>query len=478
MSTAGEIPASPAPTERLSASPAPTERIPVAATQQVPTDTGDLARAAAPHDTPGYDADVIVVGAGPGGAATAAYLAMAGLDVLVLEKTRFPREKVCGDGLTPRAVRELVTLGIPTPEDDGWIKNHGLRIIGGGMRLQLDWPENSLFPPYGLVRTRMDFDEILAQHAVKHGAQLLEGMNVTGPVRDAHGLVVGVTAKTADDKGRATGPEVTYRAPLVVAADGNSSRLSLAMGRPKRDDRPMGVAVRTYYTSPRTNDDYLESWLELWTENEQGERILLPGYGWIFGVGDGTSNVGLGILNTSAAFGTVDYKDVMRQWVATMPAEWTYTDETMTQPIRGAALPMGFNRQPHYADGLLLVGDAGGMVNPFNGEGIAYAMESGRLAADVIARAFSRQTPAAREAVLVTYPKVMKDELGGYYTMGRYFAKAIGHPEVMRLATKYGLPRTTLMKFLLKVMANLAEPGGKDVSDRLINAMSKMAPAA
>ncbi len=424
-------------------------------------------------------ADVIVVGAGPAGSTAAAYLAKSGLDVLLVEKSRFPREKVCGDGLTPRAVRELIHLGIPTAQEDGWIRNYGLRIIGGGMRLQLDWPENSAFPGYGLVRPRKDFDAILAQHAQKNGAHLLEGVAVTGPIRDATGRILGVTARETDDAGRAVGPERSFSAPLVIAADGNSSRLSLAMGRPKRDDRPMGVAVRTYYTSPRTNDDYLESWLELWADDPQtGKRVLLPGYGWIFGVGDGTSNVGLGILNTSAAFGNVDYKDVMRRWVATMPAEWTYTDETMTQPIRGAALPMGFNRQPHYADGLLLVGDAGGMVNPFNGEGIAYAMESSRLAADVVTSAFAREGDAARERVLQSYPKVMKDELGGYYTLGRYFAKAIGNPEVMRLATKYGLPRTTLMKLLLKIMANLAEPHGKGMSDRLINTLSKATPAA
>ena len=112
----------------------------------------------------------------------------------------------------------------------------------------------------------------------------------------------------------------------------------------------------------------------------------------------------------------------------------------MTGLIRGAALPMGFNRQPHYRDGLLLVGDAGGMVNPFNGEGIAYAMESGRLAAEVIAQAFARGDDAGRERVLATYPQIMKDDLGGYFTLGRWFAAAIGHPEVMRLATKYGLP--------------------------------------
>ncbi|MDN5791394.1 MAG: geranylgeranyl reductase family protein, partial [Micrococcales bacterium] len=306
---------------------------------------------------PATSADVIVVGAGPGGSATAAYLAMSGLDVLLLDKTHFPREKVCGDGLTPRAVRELITLGIPTPEGDGWIRNKGLRILGAGMRLQLDWPDNAAFPPYGLVRTRLDFDDILAQHAVKNGARLLQGCNVGAPITNTRGAIVGVHAKSVDEKGRPTGERHEFRAPLVVAADGNSSRLSLAMDRHKRDDRPMGVAVRTYFTSPRSDDDYLESWLELWAKDPSGKKVLLPGYGWIFGVGDGTSNVGLGILNTSKAFGNVDYKDVMRRWVATMPADWTYTDETMTQPIRGAALPMGFNRQPHYADGLLLVGD-------------------------------------------------------------------------------------------------------------------------
>ncbi len=435
---------------------------------------GGSSSAGAPTET----ADVIVVGAGPAGSATAAYLAMTGLDVLLLEKTTFPREKVCGDGLTPRAVKELITLGIPTPEEDGWIKNHGLRIIGGGMRLSLPWPDLASFPPYGLVRTRQDFDDILAKHAVKHGARLREGTNVTGPIVDSKGSIVGVTAKATDEKGRATGPELRYTAPLVVAADGNSSRLSLAMGREKREDRPMGVAVRTYYTSPRHDDDYLESWLELWSTDANGKKVLLPGYGWIFGVGDGTSNVGLGILNTSSAFGKTDYKDVMRRWVATMPDEWTYSDETMVGPIRGAALPMGFNRQPHYDNGLLLVGDAGGMVNPFNGEGIAYAMESGRLAAEVIAQAFARTDDAQRERVLQSYPGVMADSLGGYYTLGRYFAKMIGNPEIMRLATKYGLPRTTLMKFLLKVMANLAEPRGGDASDRLITALSKMAPDA
>lgn len=423
-------------------------------------------------------ADVVIVGAGPGGSATAAYLAMSGLDVLLLEKTAFPREKVCGDGLTPRAVKELITLGIPTPEEDGWIRNKGLRIIGGGMRLQLDWPDLTSFPPYGLVRTRQDFDDILARHAVKHGARLRERTSVTGAIHDKQGRIAGVSAKEVGEDGRPTGRTTTYSAPLVVAADGNSSRLALSVGRERREDRPIGVAVRTYYTSPRHDDDYLESWLELWSKDAENKNVLLPGYGWIFGVGDGTSNVGLGILNTSGAVSATDHKDVMRRWVATMPDEWTYTDQTMVGQIRGAALPMGFNRQPHYAEGLMLVGDSGGMVNPFNGEGIAYAMESARLAGEVIAQAFARGDDAGRERVLLGYNAIMKDALGGYFTIGRGFAKVIGNPDVMRLAVKHGLPREMLMKYLLKVMANVSEPHSGSAGDRLLNSLSRLTPAA
>ncbi|MFN8074891.1 MAG: geranylgeranyl reductase family protein [Kineosporiaceae bacterium] len=424
------------------------------------------------------DADVIVVGAGPGGSTVSHYLARAGLQVLTLEKTAFPREKVCGDGLTPRAVRELIAMGIPTDPSDGWIRNKGLRIIGGGQRLHLPWPDLSGFPDYGLVRPRQDFDEVLARHAQASGAKLVERTAVTGPVLDDRtGRIVGVTARAVDDAGRKVGEEHTYRAPIVVAADGVSGRMALSMGIAKRDDRPMGVAVRTYFRSPRHDDDWLESWLELW-DGAPGRSNLLPGYGWIFGVGDGTSNVGLGILNSSTAFGRVDYKDLLQRWVSTMPEEWGYTPENMTSPIRGAALPMGFNRTPHYGRGLVLVGDAGGMVNPFNGEGIAYAMESGRVAADVIAQAVARPYATSRERALQAYPQMMKQQLGGYYTLGRVFVGLIGHPQVMQLATKYGLPRPALMRFTLKLLANLHEPKGGDVSDRVINALSRIAPSA
>ena len=415
------------------------------------------------------DADVIVVGAGPGGAATAHALAQTGLDVLLLEKTGFPREKVCGDGLTPRAVKTLVEMGIDTTEANGFIRNRGLRIIGGDVKIELPWPELASYPNYGLVRPRLDFDELLARAAQAAGARLQEHTNVTGPVLDAAGRVVGVTAKVGPER-----REETYRAKVVVACDGASARLGLSMGVQKRDDRPMGVAVRRYFTSPRHEDDMLESWLELRAPNGD----LLPGYGWVFGVGDGTSNVGLGILNTTKAWQDTDYKKLMARWTGSMPQEWHFDEEHATGPVRGGALPMGFNRQPHYTRGLVLVGDAAGAVNPFNGEGIAYAMESGRLAADIIAQALSRPDGPAQERALQAYPAAMKAAYGGYYTLGRVFVAMIGNPQVMKVATKYGLPRPLLMKFTLKLLANLTDPRGGDALDRVVNGLVKLAPAA
>jgi geranylgeranyl reductase family protein len=419
-----------------------------------------------PNQPPADEADVIVVGAGPAGATTAFYLAQSGLDVLLLEKSRFPREKVCGDGLTPRAVKSLVGMGISVTEQDGWVRNKGLRVIGAGKRLELPWPELASYPGYGLVRTRHDLDETLARRAEKAGARLHEGVTVTAPVRSERtGRITGVAAKAADG-----GEELTYRARVVVAADGNSSRLSVAMGLRKREDRPLGVAVRTYYRTHRHDDDYLESWLDLW----DGDR-LLPGYGWIFGMGDGTSNVGLGLLNTSAAFGHTDYHALLRKWLKGMPAEWGFTEENRTQPIRGAALPMGFNRTPHYHQGLLLAGDAGGMVNPFNGEGIAYAMESGEILARTIVQALARSRRAETERVLASYPHALSQAYGSYYALGRTFVKLIGKPTLMRIATKHGMSRPALMRFALKLLANLSDPRG-DASDRLVNGLSRLAP--
>jgi geranylgeranyl reductase family protein len=397
--------------------------------------------------------------------------------VQLLEKSAFPRDKVCGDGLTPRATRQLIGMGFDL-DQPGWQKNKGLRIIGAGLRLELPWPDLATFPPYGMARARLDLDELLARHAEKAGARLQERTAVTGPVIDDYtGRVVGVTARPVDDRGRKVGDEVTYRAPIVVAADGVSARLAMALGLERRENRPMAVAARAYYRTPMHDDPWMESWLELW-DGKPNESNQLPGYGWIFPLGDGTANVGLGILNTSKAFQNIDYKDSMRRWLANTPEELGFRDENLVAPIRSAALPMCFNRKPHYTRGVLLVGDSGGMVNPFNGEGIDYALEAGRMAAETAVQALGRVPGPMRERVLEGYPAALDATYGGYFTLGRVFAKMIGNPTFMKQATKYGLPRPTLMRFMLKLMANLTDPRDGDTMDRIINGLSKVAPDA
>lgn len=424
------------------------------------------------------DADVIVVGAGPGGSATAHYLAQTGLEVLLLEKGTFPRDKVCGDGLTPRAVAELIRMGVPTPEDEGWIRNWGLRTYGAGYRLELPWPELAEMPAYGLARSRMNLDETLARHAVASGATLREGMSVTGPVRhERSGRILGVTARPVDAAGRRSGDELTLRAPLVVDAGGVSARLATSMGVEKNMNRPMGVAVRTYFRSPRHDDPMMESHLELW-DGKPGESNLMPGYGWVFALGDGTVNVGLGSLSSTARPTGLDYRTMFRTWMENAPAEWELTPENQIGELRSAALPMAFNRKPHYTQGLLLVGDSGGMVSPFNGEGIAYAMQAGRIAADVMSQALARSSGYALEKTLRTYPKILAEELGGYYSLGQVFARIIEHPEIMRICVRYGLPRPTLMRFVMKLLSDGFDRRDGDWMDRLITALTKIAPAS
>ncbi len=414
------------------------------------------------------DADAIVVGAGPAGSAAAAHLARLGLDALLLEKSKFPRDKVCGDGITPRAVKALINLGIDVSEEAGWVHNKGLRVYNGrGEHFCLPWPELASFPNFGMTRRRDEFDQLLADRAVALGAKLHPGTQVKAPILNKSGRIIGV--ETRDGR--------SFRAPIVVAADGNSSRLAIAMGLNRNEKRPMGVAVRTYFKGDHQTDDWMESWVEMW-EGEPGKSDLLPGYVWVFGMGGGVTNVGLGMLNTSPAFGKVDYRSLLGRWLKTIPADWGYTEENQLGKVQSAALPMAYNRAPAYQNGLLLVGDSAGLVSPFNGEGISYAMESGEFAAQAVAQAKAQGfgSPAAEKALL-GYPTQLKSEFGGYFRLGTIFTKLIGNPQIMRICVKYGLPRKKLMVLVNKLLAHLWDERDGDLSDRVLSALVRIAPS-
>jgi menaquinone-9 beta-reductase len=403
--------------------------------------------------------DALVVGGGPGGAAAAYHLARGGARVLLCEKASYPREKVCGDGLTPRAVAQLDAMGL-RDQYQGWSRSAGLKVHGGGHVIELPWPELRDLPSFGLARPRTDLDGLLARTASDAGAEVREATEVVAPLVEG-GLVRGALLRRDGEDAEAV------RAELVIAADGASSRFAQALGLGRDQQRPIGVAIRQYYRSERDVDPWIDSYLELWRGND-----LLPGYGWVFPLADGTVNVGVGLLNTSAHFRNVNYRRLLAEWVPTVGPEWGFGPADAVARPRSAPLPMGASRHPPLHRGVLFVGDAAGLVNPFNGEGIDYALESGQLAAEAGLEALA----SGDRTRLLAYRQAVERRFGSYFAVGRLFVRLIGEPNFMKLATRYGLPRPTLMKLVLKLLANLYEPAGGDGADRVVRALTRLAP--
>lgn len=219
----------------------------------------------------------------------------------------------------------------------------------------------------------------------------------------------------------------------------------------------------------------MEGHLEIW-DGERGRSNLLPGYGWIFPLGDGTANVGLGTLSAKGTPSKLDHRALLRDWLEHSAQDWELGEQV--GEVKGAAIPMAFNRQPHYVPGMMLVGDTGGMVNPFNGEGIAYAMQAARRATEAAVAARDARSDIERERALRSYARMMKDDLGGYYSLGRVFASLVDHPTVMKVCTWYGLPRPLVMEFVSRLLADVYEPRGGSWADRLLATLTRIAPAA
>lgn len=413
---------------------------------------------------------VIVVGGGPAAAATAYHLAHAGVSVRILEKSTFPRDKICGDGLTPMAVKEILAMGIKPLEEPGWQINHGLTVIGGGHKIQLPWGKQPSLPNYGLTRARKTLDQRLIQQAQAAGAELMENALVTDVTTDCMGFVNGVkvTLKDPQTNGK---QEVEMAAQYVVDCCGANAKLANKTGRIARQDRPFAVAARAYFKSPRGNETMMESHLELW-DGKPGASNLLPGYGWIFPMGDGIVNVGLGSVSSTKAATKLPYKQIFETWIANCPEEWGFTPENQLGELRSAPLPMGFNRKPVYGRGLLLVGDSAGMISPFNGEGIGPAMWAGRVAASCLVQALGRRSRAQAELALSEYEAELTRHFGGYYTLGKVFVKLIENPKIMNACTRYGLPHPHLMRFVHKLLSDGYERHGGDAYDRIIQTLS------
>jgi menaquinone-9 beta-reductase len=419
--------------------------------------------------------DVVVVGGGPSGAACAYWLADAGWDVVVLEKKHFPREKTCGDGLTPRSVRQLADMGL-SGALAGAHRFDGLRSCAYGMTLDLPWPDHPSFPPYGYVITRHDLDHLVTERAAKAGAAVWEGAEAITPIVSdvnqpgsggagaaALPACTGVVVRDHDGGGGT----VEVRARYVVVADGANSRFGRALGTARDRSYPMGMALRGYFRSPRHDELYIESHLDI--RDSSGE--VVPGYGWIFPLGDGRVNVGVGLLSVEGRWKGVNTSRLLDTFVEWAPKSWELSPASSCGLPTGGKLPMGMSVNPRFGPTTLVVGDAAGLINPFNGEGIAYGYETGRLAASCIGRALAGDG----EGAIAEYPILLEDAYGLYYKVAREFVRMISRPELMRACVRTGMHSRSIMGWLLRIMANLLRPDEVGPAEAAYRAMATVA---
>ncbi|WP_017936533.1 geranylgeranyl reductase family protein [Nocardioides sp. Iso805N] len=395
-------------------------------------------------------ADVLVVGAGPAGSAAAAWLARAGVDVVLVDAAVFPRDKTCGDGLTPRAIAELNRLGL-----EDWVRthtvNHGLRAHGFGQTLELRWPgpgtAGTGLPAWGSAVPRTELDDHLRTTAIKSGATAVDGLRAVD-VRMRAGRVEAVVFDN--------GTEIACR--RVVVADGVRSPLGKVLGREWHRDTVYGVAGRSYVASERSDDPWISSHLELRgpaaSPGTKGE--VLSGYGWVFPLGTGEVNLGAGTLATAKRPADVGIKPLMRLYAESIRAEFGLSGELRAQA--SALLPMGGAVSGVAGPNWALIGDAAGCVNPLNGEGIDYGLETGRLVAEMLVEGADLD---------VAWPALLREHYGEAFSIARRLAGIVTVPRLLAAAGPVGMRSDWLMTLALRWMGNLVTDEDRDRAARV-----------
>lgn len=385
-------------------------------------------------------ADILVVGAGPAGAAAAAHAAATGAEVILLDAATFPRDKTCGDGLTPRAVRALENLGM-TDYLTGRPRIRGLELNGWGAQQRVDWPA-SRFGPFGSAVARTEFDDAVRRFALDRGARM-----VTGKAVDVERDGDRISSVLVTRDGRPT----AVRVGQVIVADGVRSTLGKVLGRQWHRDTAYGVAGRSYVRSGRADDEWMGSHLEL----RDPEGTLLPGYGWVFPLGDGTVNVGVGALATAKRPAAVQLRPVLEHYVRMVTDDWQFTSGP--ERIASALLPMGGAVSGVAGRNWMLIGDAAACVNPLNGEGIDSALETGRMAVELLADSDDHTR---------AWPALLRAEYGAAFAAARRAAGLLTMPKTVPVLGRPGIRSAALMSLVVRVMGNLLTAEDTDLIAR------------
>ena len=386
--------------------------------------------------------DMIVIGAGPAGAAAAIQAARGGASVRVFNKAPYGRDKVCGDGLTPRAVAALNDLKIEMDDAHHIV---GLRMIANKTVRELNWPSGTKFPDHGAVWPRRRLDAALIDAASEAGAEVIWETEALPDIENDR--VVGVTAGG-----------VKHTADLVVVATGAPGAVARMLGAERVADEPFGLAIRTYAESPRHASEHLEACLTLKDEN----GVAVPGYGWMFPAGDGTVNIGVGALSTMKGFKKLNLNNLLASYRGLVQDDWEI-GPNLERP-RAWRLPM--SAQKRHGPGWVAIGDAAGLVNPMNGEGIDYGLESGMLAADLFL--------ADPNTAPVRYDVEVGERFDAFLRTGRRFSFLIGHPWILKSGLRVAVGTDAIANITLQVMGNLVDSDTPGMSGFVFRSSDKV----
>lgn len=396
-------------------------------------------------------------------------MAQAGHDVTVVEKRPVPRHKACGDALTPRALRELALLDID-PLALGGHRLNGVRMVHGHREATVPWPDHPDLPSHGVALRRDVLDTGLRRHATEAGAHVLMGHEATGPIVE-RGFVRGA-GMAADPELAANLPRVdSVRSRFLVVADGANSSFGRAVGTTRHRNWPYGIATRTYFASPRSGESWIESVLGI--PDAAGNPIA--GYGWVIPLGNGTINVGVAVLSTYRDVRGVNALKLLDAFARRIAERWEFNPSaTLKAPTR-FRIPLGGSVSPKMGPTFLVAGDAAGLANPFNGDGVDAALMSGRLVAEVLDEALT----TGNSTSLQRYPTMLSDAVGQFDKVGRLSARFLGRPIVLRPALRFGLHSDRAMGAVLRIAANELRdqrPGGAERAYAIANTIAKFAP--